>query len=253
MFHCATAAPAAANTANKKLMHDVNVKGTQNMIDACIGAGVPKLVYTSSASVVFDGADLIDVDESAPYASKPIDYYTETKVRLLCSGRQACLAGTEYLFVMLAALFCCSSVQVHRGLFSYHTWKATKHGSDIWEHGKCAIDLTLRLASVSTITVHFGHDVINFHTRSRPGLCDAFVDSGGEASAGRQRPGRRPGHGGAAAERHLRRARPAAGAADGGECEEGKNEVHHRKRQKPHGLHLCRQCGTGPSAGVPCI
>ena len=35
VFHCATAAPAAANTANKKLMHDVNVKGTQNIIEAC--------------------------------------------------------------------------------------------------------------------------------------------------------------------------------------------------------------------------
>ena len=31
--------------------------------------------------VVFDGRDLVDVDESAPYARKPIDYYTETKAR----------------------------------------------------------------------------------------------------------------------------------------------------------------------------
>ena len=34
MFHCATAAPAAANTANKKLMHDIICKSTQNSIDA---------------------------------------------------------------------------------------------------------------------------------------------------------------------------------------------------------------------------
>lgn len=80
VFHCATAAPAAANTANKKLMHDVNVKGTQNIIDACISQGVARLVYTSSASVVFDGRDLINANEDAPYAAKPIDYYTETKV-----------------------------------------------------------------------------------------------------------------------------------------------------------------------------
>ena len=37
-------------------------------------------MYTSSASVVFEGHDLNDVDESAPYASKPMDYYTQTKV-----------------------------------------------------------------------------------------------------------------------------------------------------------------------------
>lgn len=80
VFHCATAAPAAANTANKRLMHDVNVMGTQNVLDACASQGVSSLVYTSSASVVFDGTDLINVNEDAPYAAKPIDYYTETKV-----------------------------------------------------------------------------------------------------------------------------------------------------------------------------
>ena len=41
--------------------------------------GVVRLVYTSSASVVFDGRDLINVNEDAPYAAKPIDYYTQTK------------------------------------------------------------------------------------------------------------------------------------------------------------------------------
>ena len=80
VFHSATAAPAAANTANRKLMHDVNVTGTEHVIAACLAARVPALVYTSSASVVFDGTDLIDTDESAPYAARPIDFYTETKV-----------------------------------------------------------------------------------------------------------------------------------------------------------------------------
>lgn len=51
VFHCATAAPAAANTANRKLMHDVNVLGTRHLLDACAAAGVRHLVYTSSASV----------------------------------------------------------------------------------------------------------------------------------------------------------------------------------------------------------
>ena len=95
VFHCATAAPAAANTANKKLMHDVNVKGTKNIIDACASQGVSRLVYTSSASVVFDGRDLINVNEDAPYAAKPIDYYTETKVS--CSlDRQTCKTCREF-------------------------------------------------------------------------------------------------------------------------------------------------------------
>jgi sterol-4alpha-carboxylate 3-dehydrogenase (decarboxylating) len=55
VFHCATASPAAESAANRALMTAVNVGGTRNVIDAVIDAGVPRLVFTSSASVVFDG------------------------------------------------------------------------------------------------------------------------------------------------------------------------------------------------------
>jgi nucleoside-diphosphate-sugar epimerase len=44
----------------------VNVGGTQNVMNACREAGVPRLVYTSSPSVVYNGGDLAGVDESAP-------------------------------------------------------------------------------------------------------------------------------------------------------------------------------------------
>lgn len=78
VFHVATAAPTAHNTHNEALMRDVNVAGTRHVIDACVAANVPRLVYTSSASVVFNGANLYLVDEAAPYA-KPMDFYTHTK------------------------------------------------------------------------------------------------------------------------------------------------------------------------------
>lgn len=39
-----------------------------------------KLVLTSSASVVFEGTDIKHGTEDLPYAKKPIDYYTETKI-----------------------------------------------------------------------------------------------------------------------------------------------------------------------------
>ena len=80
VFHCATMAPDAESTTAKAKAYAVNVKGTENVIQACQTHKVPKLVYTSSASVVFEGRDLHDVDESAPYAAKPLDYYTLTKV-----------------------------------------------------------------------------------------------------------------------------------------------------------------------------
>lgn len=112
VFHCATAAPTGANALNNELMRSVNVDGTRHVIQACVQHGVPKLVrrhacsqhaactqppacrthvhvrarpaaaaqvYTSSASVVFEGKHLHNVDEAQPYAKKPMDYYTHTK------------------------------------------------------------------------------------------------------------------------------------------------------------------------------
>ncbi|GMK56658.1 hypothetical protein CspeluHIS016_0304980 [Cutaneotrichosporon spelunceum] len=60
----------------------VNVTGTQNVIEACRTAAVPKLVYTSSAGVVYSGKeDLINADERLPYPAVPMDAYNDTKAR----------------------------------------------------------------------------------------------------------------------------------------------------------------------------
>jgi sterol-4alpha-carboxylate 3-dehydrogenase (decarboxylating) len=80
VFHVATAAPTASNAYNQDLMRTVNIDGTRNVVAACVAAGVTRLVFTSSSSVVFDGSDLNGVDESRPYAARPMDYYTHTKI-----------------------------------------------------------------------------------------------------------------------------------------------------------------------------
>jgi sterol-4alpha-carboxylate 3-dehydrogenase (decarboxylating) len=59
----------------------VNVHGTQNVIDQAVANGVGRLVYTSSASVIFDGSNLSNGDEKIPYCATPLDPYTETKAR----------------------------------------------------------------------------------------------------------------------------------------------------------------------------
>jgi len=41
---------------------------------------VQRLVLTSSASVVYEGKDIVNGTEDLPYAKKPMDYYTETKI-----------------------------------------------------------------------------------------------------------------------------------------------------------------------------
>ena len=58
---------------------DANVAGTDNLIAACRYHGVPRLVHTSSPSVVHAGGDLEGVDESAPYATEFLAHYPRTK------------------------------------------------------------------------------------------------------------------------------------------------------------------------------
>ncbi|SPL89514.1 NAD(P)H steroid dehydrogenase-like protein in alkane synthesis cluster [[Actinomadura] parvosata subsp. kistnae] len=76
VVHCAALAgvwgPARA-------YRSINVDGTANVIDACLRAGVPRLVHTSSPSVVHDGRDLEGVDESAPYARRFLASYPASK------------------------------------------------------------------------------------------------------------------------------------------------------------------------------
>ena len=56
-----------------------NVTGTDNVIAACRRHGVPKLVYTSTPSVVHTGGDIEGGDESLPYARRFETAYPETK------------------------------------------------------------------------------------------------------------------------------------------------------------------------------
>jgi 2-alkyl-3-oxoalkanoate reductase len=59
--------------------HRANVVGTFNVLSACRKHGVPRLVYTSSPSVVFDGRDMEGVDESLPYPKHYDAAYPKTK------------------------------------------------------------------------------------------------------------------------------------------------------------------------------
>jgi nucleoside-diphosphate-sugar epimerase len=58
-----------------------NYIGTRNVISGCKAAGISKLVYTSSPSVVFDGKDMEGTDESVPYPPDYNAFYPETKAR----------------------------------------------------------------------------------------------------------------------------------------------------------------------------
>lgn len=59
--------------------HKPNVVGTEALIAASLATSVPKLVFTGSPSVVFDGANQANGTSALPYASPPSSHYSATK------------------------------------------------------------------------------------------------------------------------------------------------------------------------------
>lgn len=59
--------------------YKTNVTGTENIIHACKVNKIKYLIYTSSASVVFNGENIEGSDESLPYPARPVSNYTATK------------------------------------------------------------------------------------------------------------------------------------------------------------------------------
>jgi nucleoside-diphosphate-sugar epimerase len=57
----------------------INTLGTFFVISGCRAHRVPRLVYTSSPSVTFDGQSQEGVDETAPYSSHWLCHYPHTK------------------------------------------------------------------------------------------------------------------------------------------------------------------------------
>lgn len=58
---------------------ETNVVGTRNVLAAARKAGVPRVIYTSTPSVVFNRQPLRGVDEKQPYGCRWLCAYAETK------------------------------------------------------------------------------------------------------------------------------------------------------------------------------
>ncbi len=86
-----TASP--IHDAPKEIQFKVNVQGTKTVIEVAKEMGIRGLVYTSSAGVVFNGGDLVNVSEDAPIPTK-MDAYNESKAQ----AEAAVLAANTKLF-----------------------------------------------------------------------------------------------------------------------------------------------------------
>ncbi|KAG6811628.1 hypothetical protein H0H92_006497 [Tricholoma furcatifolium] len=115
-----TASPPATIN-NPALFFKVNVDGTKAIIAAAVATGVRKLVYTSSAGVVFNGGDLIDVDERLEPPEVPLDAYNDSKAKaeaivLAANGKDGLLT----VAIRPAGIFGPGDRQVMAGLSSVY-------------------------------------------------------------------------------------------------------------------------------------
>jgi nucleoside-diphosphate-sugar epimerase len=85
---------------------DVNLGGSEKILQACQEQGVPKLIYISSASAVYEGRDIENGDERLPYSSISQAPYADSKIaaeRLMLSasgekGVQICAIRPHVVF-----------------------------------------------------------------------------------------------------------------------------------------------------------
>ncbi|KAG9474928.1 short-chain dehydrogenase/reductase family 42E member 1 [Eleutherodactylus coqui] len=81
IIHTASYGMSGREQLQTQLTEEVNVKGTENVIQACVNRSVPRLVYTSTFNVVFGGQSVKNGNESMPYLplNRHADNYSRTK------------------------------------------------------------------------------------------------------------------------------------------------------------------------------
>ncbi len=82
VFHAGAIVPFNLPRAiGKRLITEVNVHGTQKLVEACRDQGVERLIHLSSTGVVFAGRPISGGDETLPIPEKHNDHYSWSKSR----------------------------------------------------------------------------------------------------------------------------------------------------------------------------
>ena len=78
IVHCASVVH--TRSTSREIVWRVNHGGTLNILAACEEHGIPRLVHTSSASVVYEGKDIENGDENLPYSRLSRVPYAASKI-----------------------------------------------------------------------------------------------------------------------------------------------------------------------------
>lgn len=104
VYHCA--AVVSFNSASAGIIEQTNVRGTANLVDACLRAGIKKFAYSSSIGALGQSVHGEPVDEETPWCTDNTSsvysnskYYAEQEVwRGIKAGLQASIVNPGVIF-----------------------------------------------------------------------------------------------------------------------------------------------------------
>jgi nucleoside-diphosphate-sugar epimerase len=76
VVHCAAY---AEEWGTREQFWQANVTGTEQLLEAARAAGVKRFVHMGTEAALFDGHELVDIDETTPYPARQRFLYSETK------------------------------------------------------------------------------------------------------------------------------------------------------------------------------
>lgn len=76
----------------------INVEGTQQLLDVARACGVSRFIHVGTEAALFDGQELVDIDETHPYPSRQRFLYSETKAE----AERRVLAAFDDSFVTIS-------------------------------------------------------------------------------------------------------------------------------------------------------
>jgi dihydroflavonol-4-reductase len=84
----------------KRLLEEINVRGTHNVVEACLKTGVKRMVYTSSIHALKEPPQGIVITESQPYdPSSVIGDYAQSKAKATLEVLDAIKRGLDAVII----------------------------------------------------------------------------------------------------------------------------------------------------------
>jgi nucleoside-diphosphate-sugar epimerase len=145
---------------------EANVDGTTRLLEVARRAGVKRFVFVGTEAALFEGRDLVDLDESAPYPVRPRYLYSETKAEAEKRVLAASTEGFETISIRPRLVWGPRDASVLPAIV-----RMAKAGSFAWIDGG-------RPRTSTTHVENLTHAHKHPHTRAPPGQAYFVADEG---------------------------------------------------------------------------